>query len=188
MVVLALGAAEAGTATTSSTTTAMSFDRFKPAMWDQYRWTNRALKNRCREKFDGMASFTSTVPLSDVLPAWRDDKVRWAKGKHHRAQERSSLCVYSLASAWADTSAARCVSSKEGGIASNTGNGYYGKWQADTSFASTYNPEASRRWGPYAYYHGGAWPERDQDLMAYRGWKARGWYPWPTTARMCGLI
>lgn len=90
MAVVALVAAGSGQATTS---TAVPFSKFKSAMWDQYHWTNRALGNRCREKFHGMDEFTSTVPLRDVLPSWRDDKIRWAKGKHHRAQEKSSLCV-----------------------------------------------------------------------------------------------
>jgi hypothetical protein len=32
------------------------------------------------------------------------------------------------------------------------------------------------------------WEPATQLLVAYRGWLDRGWYPWPNTARACGLI
>lgn len=86
------------------------------------------------------------------------------------------------ARAWASTAGARCVHSHEGGVRSNTGNGYYGRWQADRDFQRAYGKEFYYRWG-LAHL----WPAWAQDVMAWRGWKQRGWQPWPTTSVMCGL-
>lgn len=86
------------------------------------------------------------------------------------------------AKAWANSAAGRCVSSHEGAVTSNTGNGYYGKWQADISFQLAYGREFYERWGVASN-----WPAWAQNVMAYRGWRARGWAPWPTTSVMCGV-
>ena len=85
---------------------------------------------------------------------------------------------------WAESSAGRCVSSKEGGLTSlSPGGTYAGKWQMDTGFERTYGGWYAYRWGR-AY----SWPEWAQDVAAYRGYTARGWSPWPSTARSCGLL
>jgi hypothetical protein len=65
----------------------------------------------------------------------------------------------------------------------NTGNGYYGALQMDRGFARTYGGWIVRHHGlPHR------WRPATQLLVAFRGWRARGWYPWPNTARACGLI
>jgi Transglycosylase-like domain len=84
---------------------------------------------------------------------------------------------------WWRSSGAPCVKSHEGAWTSNTGNGYYGGFQADLSFQTAYGREFYRRWGT-----ANNWPSWAQIVMAYRGWRARGWHPWPNTARMCGLL
>ena len=70
------------------------------------------------------------------------------------------------------------------GWATRTGNGYYGGLQMDISFQRTYGPELLRtkgtadRWTPY-----------EQMWVAERAYRSgRGYYPWPNTARSCGLI
>lgn len=96
---------------------------------------------------------------------------------------RPSNCEYARALTWHRSSAASCVRSKEGGLTSvNPAGPYYGWYQTDPDFQRTYGREFVR-----AYGHG-IWPARAQILTAYRGWRARGWYPWPNTARECGLI
>jgi hypothetical protein len=97
-----------------------------------------------------------------------------------------------------DVSAWLCIHHYEGAWNARTGNGYYGGLQMDMGFQSTYGPEY--------LYHGGhtvtadKWPSWIQIKVARRardGWynphnhtsyKARGYYPWPNTARACGLI
>lgn len=69
------------------------------------------------------------------------------------------------------------------GWETNTGNGYYGGMQADRSFQRAYAPTYYRAWGT-----ADNWPVWAQLHMAYNGWLARGWQPWPNTARRCGLL
>jgi hypothetical protein len=70
------------------------------------------------------------------------------------------------------------------GWATRTGNGYYGGLQMDISFQRTYAPELLRRKGT-----ANNWTSYEQMWVAWRAYKSgRGFYPWPNTARSCGLI
>ena len=79
---------------------------------------------------------------------------------------RDALCVHHYEGAWNDSGAP-----------------YYGGLQMDWNFQHTYG-------GWILRHHGTAdhWRPVTQILVAYRGWKDRGWNPWPKTARLCGLI
>ena len=70
------------------------------------------------------------------------------------------------------------------GWATRTGNGYYGGLQMDLSFQRAYGAFLLRtkgtadRWTPY-----------EQMWVAERAYRSgRGFYPWPNTARSCGLL
>ena len=76
-----------------------------------------------------------------------------------------------------------CIHKYEGAWNANTGNGYYGGLQMDISFQRAYGSAFLRRWG---YAHN--WPVWAQLQAGRNGYKARGWYPWPNTARMCRLM
>ena len=70
------------------------------------------------------------------------------------------------------------------GWATRTGNGYYGGLQMDISFQRTYGPELLRRKGT-----ANNWTAYEQMWVAERAYRSgRGFYPWPNTARYCGLI
>lgn len=60
---------------------------------------------------------------------------------------------------------------------------YYGGLQMDIGFQRAYG-------GAYLHAEGTAnrWTPQQQMLTAERAWKARGFTPWPNTARMCGLL
>jgi hypothetical protein len=60
---------------------------------------------------------------------------------------------------------------------------YYGGLQMDRNFMAAYGRRYLRRWGT-----ADRWPVWAQLLAAERGRRARGWWPWPSTARMCGLL
>ena len=77
----------------------------------------------------------------------------------------------------------RCVHENEGAWDSNTGNGYYGGLQMDVSFQLAYGRHYVRRWG---WAHN--WPIWAQLVAAERARAQRGWWPWPNTARECGLL
>jgi Transglycosylase-like domain len=70
------------------------------------------------------------------------------------------------------------------GWATRTGNGYYGGLQMDISFQRTYGGELLRRKGT-----ANRWTAAEQMWVAERAYRSgRGFYPWPNTARSCGLI
>jgi hypothetical protein len=70
------------------------------------------------------------------------------------------------------------------GWATRTGNGYYGGLQMDISFQRTYGAEIYRRKGT-----ANNWTALEQMWVAERAHRSgRGFYPWPNTARYCGLI
>lgn len=76
----------------------------------------------------------------------------------------------------------RCIHEHEG--AWNDPNApHFGGLQFDDDFQRTYGPEFFRRWGD-----AGNWPVWAQLLAAERAYRTRGFYPWPNTARACGLI
>ena len=67
----------------------------------------------------------------------------------------------------------------------SSGGAYWGGLQMDVGFQNTYGADMIAR------HHGGlanTWTEAEQIVVANRAWQTRGWYPWPNTARACGLI
>jgi Transglycosylase-like domain. len=77
-----------------------------------------------------------------------------------------------------------CIHRGEGSWAANTGNGYYGGLQMDLSFQRNYGGYLLRAKGTANH-----WSPSEQMWVAERAYKSgRGFYPWPNTARACGLI
>lgn len=77
-----------------------------------------------------------------------------------------------------------CIHHYEGAWNANTGNGYYGGLQMDRRFQSLYGSDFVARWGT-----ADNWPTWAQLLASVRAYRSgRGFYPWPNTARACGLI
>ena len=76
---------------------------------------------------------------------------------------------------------AQCESG--GNWSANTGNGYYGGLQMNLGFQQTYAPWLLRTKGTADH-----WTPLEQVWIAERAAKSRGFYPWPNTARFCGLI
>lgn len=69
----------------------------------------------------------------------------------------------------------------EGSWHANTGNGFYGGMQFDRG---TWLSNGGGRFAPLAHLT----TPHNQLVVAYTTWRRRGWYPWPNTARYCGLI
>jgi transglycosylase-like protein len=77
-----------------------------------------------------------------------------------------------------------CIQSHEARWTANTGNGYYGGLQMDLGFQRHYGAFLMRRKGT-----ADNWTALEQMWVAERAHRAgRGFYPWPNTARICGLI
>src|SRR5262245_10357826 len=77
-----------------------------------------------------------------------------------------------------------CIHRREGPWNANTGNGYYGGLQMDISFQKAYGRSLLRKKG-----RAHKWLPLEQIWVAERAYRSgRGFYPWPNTARACGLI
>jgi Transglycosylase-like domain len=86
------------------------------------------------------------------------------------------------ASAW------RCIKRYEShprmGWRTETGNGYYGGLQMDLRFQRRYGSNLLRRKGT-----ADRWTPLEQMWVAERALRSgRGFFPWPNTARACGLL
>jgi hypothetical protein len=77
-----------------------------------------------------------------------------------------------------------CIHGYEADWSANTGNGYYGGLQMDSSFMNTYGGEFVRRWGTADNWP--VWAQLETSARAYSS--GRGFTPWPHTARACGLL
>jgi hypothetical protein len=70
------------------------------------------------------------------------------------------------------------------GWRTQTGNGYYGGLQMDLSFQRLYGGHLLRRKGT-----ADKWTRLEQMWVAERALRSgRGFFPWPNTARACGLL
>jgi hypothetical protein len=79
---------------------------------------------------------------------------------------RSFLCIHSHEGAWDDA-----------------GSPYYGGLQMDLTFQRTYGGEFLSAFGTADH-----WPPAIQITVAMRAYlSGRGFGPWPTTRRLCGL-
>ena len=134
---------------------------------------------------------------------WRRQDDRLARRTHSNYSERRTRsCAYTrwLARRWYLRARAertlhkswfsamyakwRCIHRGEGAWDEDNGNGYYGGLQMDLSFQRSYGGEFYRRFGT-----ADKWPVRAQLIAAERAYQSgRGFYPWPQTARACGLL
>jgi len=77
-----------------------------------------------------------------------------------------------------------CIHRHEGAW-TDAGDPYWGGLQMDRQFMQTYGAWAIRAYGGYAHL----WPPAVQVAVAWRAHQSgRGFYPWPNTARYCGLL
>jgi hypothetical protein len=118
------------------------------------------------------------APLTRGLPNPPDDPAqraeawrRLAARVHRRAMnvphKAAWLCIHRLEGSWTDPNPP-----------------YYGGLQMDLQFQRTYGAGLLRRKGTADH-----WTPLEQMWTAERAHRAgRGFYPWPNTARSCGLI
>jgi len=102
-----------------------------------------------------------------VLRLWERRAYRAWMQAHDPPHRADWLCIHRYEGAWNDPDPP-----------------YYGGLQMDTSFQRTYGPELLRRKGT-----ADSWTPLEQMWVAERAHRrGRGFYPWPNTARLCGLI
>jgi hypothetical protein len=102
-----------------------------------------------------------------VMKQWRKRAVRAKRRAHNPPHEGEWRCLQRYEGAWADAN-----------------DPYWGGLQMDRSFMAAYAPEHLIRRG-----WANRWSPIEQMWVAERALRAgRGFYPWPHTARVCGLI
>lgn len=111
-------------------------------------------------------SSTSLARLHDLARTWS----RRERSAHRHAQHPPNMtawmCIHHYEGAWNDR-----------------GGPYYGGLQMSLSFQQAYAGWLLRRKGTADH-----WTPLEQIWTAVRAARSRGFYPWPNTARYCGLI
>jgi hypothetical protein len=97
---------------------------------------------------------------------WRILDRRYLRRLTHPPHLRQWLCIHRYEGSWTDS-----------------GYPHWGGLQMDMGFQRTYGPAELRKYGTADH-----WTPLEQMWAAERAWITRGFYPWPNTARFCGLI
>lgn len=97
---------------------------------------------------------------------WRQRSAHAHKAAQHPPHLSQFLCIHHYEGSWTDTSAP-----------------YYGGLQMDLSFQESYGGWLYARKGTADH-----WSPLEQIWTAEKALKSRGFWPWPNTARYCGLL
>jgi hypothetical protein len=137
-------------------------DRHREETW---RW--QKVMQRRPTAYAGSAKAVRSLAYRQwVVSLWRQRAVRaklQALNPPHKAQW---LCIHHYEGSWTDPDAP-----------------YYGGLQMDIEFQRTYGAGLLRAKGTADH-----WTPLEQMWVAERAYKTRGFWPWPNTARYCGLL
>ncbi len=124
------------------------------------RWPTRHLERQASRAY-----------LHRLVGLWRD--------RHHDAKQRLRAAMSRPAHYWAWI----CIHSHEGSW-TDSGAPFWGGLQMDYGFQQTYGAGLLARKGTADH-----WTPLEQMQVAEKAYTSgRGFYPWPNTARYCGLI
>jgi hypothetical protein len=132
---------------------------------ETWRW--QRVMQQPRTPFNDSASRVENLAYRRwVAGLWQHRAVA-AKKQAHRPPHRSQwLCIHRYEGDWNDAGAP-----------------YYGGLQMDVEFQRTYAIQLYRAKGTADH-----WTPLEQMWAAERAYRTRGFWPWPNTARYCGLI
>ncbi len=132
---------------------------------ETWRW--QRVMHRPRTPFAASARRARSLPYRRwVVNLWRHRAIaarRQAQSPPHKAEW---LCIHRYEGSWTDPNAP-----------------YYGGLQMDVEFQQTYGPDLYREKGTADH-----WTPLEQMWVAERAYRTRGFWPWPNTARYCGLL
>jgi hypothetical protein len=98
---------------------------------------------------------------------------------HRLADVRAEKPLWRTLGRWEDW---MCIHGHEGAWTDPNGP-YHGGLQMDSGFMATYGGDLLKRYGTADH-----WPPAAQVAVAERAYDARGFTPWPNTARACGVL
>ena len=158
-------------AATSSTARLAQLDAIADYRRETWRWQTLMGQRRTPTRF-GERRIKDAEYLRWMRELWRIRALKAERLALNPPHRRQWLCIH------------RYERHPAQGWATRTGNGYYGGLQMDLAFQRTYGPELLRRKGT-----ANRWTAAEQMWVAERAYRSgRGFYPWPNTARSCGLI
>jgi hypothetical protein len=158
--------------TTTSTTTAVQpapveltqkqrqirIDRYRHKVW---HW-QRVMGTRVTRRLPN-----APIEFTQKVVAWKRVAVKITRRALNPPHKSAWLCIHHYEATWTDPNPP-----------------YYGGLQMDMGFMSRYGAHLLRRKGTADH-----WTPLEQMWVAERALRAgRGFYPWPNTARFCGLI
>jgi hypothetical protein len=170
---IALGAAAQTEplAATSSAARLAQLDAIADYRNETWRWQTLMSKPRTPTQFTEHRTKDAEY-LRWLRELWRGRAAKAERLAQNPPHRREWLCIH------------RYERHPGQGWATRTGNGYYGGLQMDLSFQRTYGHDLLRRKGT-----ANRWTAAEQMWVAERAHRSgRGFYPWPNTARYCGLI
>jgi len=133
---------------------------------ETWRWDD--VMSASRPRYGAYAERSHSLQYRrSVLSLWaqRADQTRYAA--QHPPRLKDWLCIHHYEGSWTDPNAP-----------------YYGGLQMDMSFMQAYGAQLLRTKGTANH-----WTPLEQIWVAERAYRSgRGFYPWPNTARWCGLI
>lgn len=133
-------------------------DGYRHETWRWERLMGRPLTRELR---------TSPAEPTDKIVAWKRVATRTRRRAQNPPHKWAWLCIHRYEGAWSDPNPP-----------------YYGGLQMDFSFQRRYGGHLLRRKGTAEH-----WTPLEQMWTAERAHRSgRGFYPWPNTARYCGLI
>ena len=115
----------------------------------------------------GRTYFKAPLQSTRALRYWRRQVRQIARRAAHPPHKSGWLCIHNHEGGWSDS-----------------GDPYWGGLQMDRGFMRTYAPRDLLRRG-----WADRWTPLEQMWVAERAHRSgRGYYPWPNTARYCGLL
>lgn len=114
----------------------------------------------------GAESGRSLAYRQRVVNLWRQRAVRAKFQALNPPHKRQWRCIHRYEASWTDPGAP-----------------YYGGLQMDREFQATYGGALLRSKGT-----ADNWTPLEQMWVAERAYKTRGFWPWPNTARYCGVL
>ena len=136
--------------------------RFQKQTWHWQRVMGVPLTPR------NVRTLAGLTPAAAQLTAegWRHRSAQAYTAAQHPPHLRQFLCIHRFEGSWTDT-----------------GEPYYGGLQMDRRFQESYGGWLYRTKGTADH-----WSPIEQIWTAEKALKSRGFWPWPNTARYCGLL
>jgi hypothetical protein len=131
-----------------------------------WRWQD--VMSAPRSRYAASAEHSPSLAYSRmVLGLWTARAQQAQRAAQNPPRFKDWMCIHHYEGAWNDPNAP-----------------YYGGLQMDMSFMQAYGGDLLRRKGTADH-----WTPLEQIWVAERAYESgRGFYPWPNTARWCGLI